>query len=78
MMFIVGNIFHRWNLRINWIVFHSFGMSRRSPASVDRQNTDTSGSGKSTLSWQRSEDSIVDQMGKPLLLGKISVHHKVT
>lgn len=39
-----------------------FGMSRRSPASIDRQNTDTSGSGKSTLSWQRSEDSIVDQM----------------
>lgn len=41
-------------------------MSRRSPASIDRQNTDTSGSGKSTLSWQRSEDSIVDQMGKPI------------
>ncbi|XP_066487862.1 signal-induced proliferation-associated 1-like protein 1 isoform X2 [Tiliqua scincoides] len=40
----------------------SFGMSRRSPASIDRQNTDTSGSSKSTLSWQRSEDSIVDQM----------------
>ncbi|XP_060543494.1 signal-induced proliferation-associated 1-like protein 1 isoform X2 [Pantherophis guttatus] len=39
-----------------------FGMSRRSPASIDRQNTDTSGSGKSTPSWQRSEDSIVDQM----------------
>ncbi|XP_044291513.1 signal-induced proliferation-associated 1-like protein 1 isoform X2 [Varanus komodoensis] len=39
-----------------------FGMTRRSPASIDRQNTDTSGSGKSTPSWQRSEDSIVDQM----------------
>ncbi|XP_003214567.2 signal-induced proliferation-associated 1-like protein 1 isoform X1 [Anolis carolinensis] len=39
-----------------------FGMSRRSPASIDRQNTDTSGSGKSTPSWQRSEDSILDQM----------------
>ncbi|XP_062973684.1 signal-induced proliferation-associated 1-like protein 1 isoform X3 [Elgaria multicarinata webbii] len=39
-----------------------FGMSRRSPASIDRQNTDTSGSGKSTPSWQRSEDSIADQM----------------
>ncbi|XP_026526890.1 signal-induced proliferation-associated 1-like protein 1 isoform X3 [Notechis scutatus] len=39
-----------------------FGMSRRSPASIDRQNTDTSGSGKSTPSWQRSEDSMVDQM----------------
>lgn len=41
-----------------------FGVSRRSPASIDRQNTqsDISGSGKSTPSWQRSEDSIVDQM----------------
>ncbi|XP_075783411.1 signal-induced proliferation-associated 1-like protein 1 isoform X1 [Pelodiscus sinensis] len=41
-----------------------FGMSRRSPASIDRQSTqtDTSGSGKSTPSWQRSEDSIADQM----------------
>ncbi|XP_042309451.1 signal-induced proliferation-associated 1-like protein 1 isoform X2 [Sceloporus undulatus] len=39
-----------------------FGMSRRSPASIDRQNTDTSGSGKSTPCWQRSEDSIADQM----------------
>nr|XP_028580639.1 signal-induced proliferation-associated 1-like protein 1 isoform X4 [Podarcis muralis] len=39
-----------------------FGMNRRSPASIDRQNTDTSGSGKSTPSWQRSEDSIADQM----------------
>uniref|UniRef100_A0A8C3IPF5 Signal induced proliferation associated 1 like 1 n=1 Tax=Chrysemys picta bellii TaxID=8478 RepID=A0A8C3IPF5_CHRPI len=41
-----------------------FGMSRRSPASIDRQNTqtDTGGSGKSTPSWQRSEDSIADQM----------------
>lgn len=42
-----------------------FGISRRSPASIDRQNTqsDTGGSGKSTPSWQRSEDSIADQMG---------------
>ncbi|XP_043404000.1 signal-induced proliferation-associated 1-like protein 1 isoform X5 [Chelonia mydas] len=41
-----------------------FGMSRRSPASIDRQNTqtDTGSSGKSTPSWQRSEDSIADQM----------------
>ncbi|KAI1237856.1 hypothetical protein IHE44_0013946 [Lamprotornis superbus] len=41
-----------------------FGISRRSPASMDRQNTqsDTGGSGKSTPSWQRSEDSIADQM----------------
>ncbi|XP_066043076.1 LOW QUALITY PROTEIN: signal-induced proliferation-associated 1-like protein 1 [Chamaea fasciata] len=41
-----------------------FGISRRSPASIDRQNTqsDTGGSGKSTPSWQRSEDSIADQM----------------
>ncbi|XP_076979026.1 signal-induced proliferation-associated 1-like protein 1 isoform X2 [Tamandua tetradactyla] len=41
-----------------------FGVSRRSPASMDRQNTqpDIGGSGKSTPSWQRSEDSIADQM----------------
>ncbi|XP_068948190.1 signal-induced proliferation-associated 1-like protein 1 isoform X5 [Petaurus breviceps papuanus] len=41
-----------------------FGMSRRSPASIDRQNTqsDISGSGKVTPSWQRSEESIADQM----------------
>ncbi|XP_037688313.1 signal-induced proliferation-associated 1-like protein 1 isoform X2 [Choloepus didactylus] len=41
-----------------------FGVSRRSPASIDRQNTqsDIGGSGKSTASWQRSEDSIADQM----------------
>uniref|UniRef100_A0A4X2LVB7 Signal induced proliferation associated 1 like 1 n=1 Tax=Vombatus ursinus TaxID=29139 RepID=A0A4X2LVB7_VOMUR len=41
-----------------------FGMSRRSPASIDRQNTQTdiSGSGKATPSWQRSEESIADQM----------------
>ncbi|NXO82453.1 SI1L1 protein, partial [Sitta europaea] len=41
-----------------------FGISRRSPASIDRQNTqsDTGGSGKSTPSWQRSEDSIADPM----------------
>ncbi|XP_075387863.1 signal-induced proliferation-associated 1-like protein 1 isoform X2 [Tenrec ecaudatus] len=41
-----------------------FGVSRRSPASIDRQNTqsDLSGSGKSTPSWQRGEDSIADPM----------------
>ncbi|XP_049626249.1 signal-induced proliferation-associated 1-like protein 1 isoform X2 [Suncus etruscus] len=41
-----------------------FGVSRRSPASIDRQNTqsDIGGSGKSTPSWQRSEESIADQM----------------
>ncbi|XP_066884337.1 signal-induced proliferation-associated 1-like protein 1 isoform X8 [Kogia breviceps] len=41
-----------------------FGISRRSPAPIDRQNTqsDIGGSGKSTPSWQRSEDSIADQM----------------
>ncbi|XP_074091910.1 signal-induced proliferation-associated 1-like protein 1 isoform X1 [Macrotis lagotis] len=41
-----------------------FGMSRRSPASIDRQNTQTdiSGSGKATPTWQRSEESIADQM----------------
>ncbi|XP_050020441.1 signal-induced proliferation-associated 1-like protein 1 isoform X3 [Alexandromys fortis] len=41
-----------------------FGVSRRSPASIDRQNTqsDIVVTGKSTPSWQRSEDSIADQM----------------
>nr|XP_033807111.1 signal-induced proliferation-associated 1-like protein 1 isoform X2 [Geotrypetes seraphini] len=41
-----------------------FGVSRRSPASTDRQITqaDTGGSGKSTPNWQRSEDSITDQL----------------
>ncbi|XP_057586436.1 signal-induced proliferation-associated 1-like protein 1 isoform X1 [Hippopotamus amphibius kiboko] len=41
-----------------------FGISRRPPAAIDRQNTqaDIGGSGKSTPSWQRSEDSIADQM----------------
>lgn len=53
------------------ILLHRFGMSRRSPASIDRQNTDTSGSGKSTPSWQRSEDSIVDQMGEYFFLAYI-------
>lgn len=40
------------------------GAPRRSPASLDRQTTqtDTCGSGKSTPSWQRSEDSIADQI----------------
>ncbi|XP_078515598.1 signal-induced proliferation-associated 1-like protein 1 isoform X1 [Lissotriton helveticus] len=40
------------------------GAPRRSPASLDRQttHTDTCGSGKSTPSWQRSEDSIADQI----------------
>ncbi|OBS79263.1 hypothetical protein A6R68_18345, partial [Neotoma lepida] len=51
-----------------------FGVSRRSPASIDRQNTqsDIGGSGKSTPSWQRSEDSIADQMGKMLKLDRFS------
>ncbi|KAL0602085.1 Signal-induced proliferation-associated 1-like protein 1 [Plecturocebus cupreus] len=46
-----------------------FGVSRRSPASIDRQNTqsDISGSGKSLPSWQRSEDSIADQMVSKVL-----------
>lgn len=56
---------------ITEIPLHRFGMSRRSPASIDRQNTDTSGSGKSTPSWQRSEDSIVDQMGEYFFLAYI-------
>ncbi|XP_029454599.1 signal-induced proliferation-associated 1-like protein 1 isoform X1 [Rhinatrema bivittatum] len=41
-----------------------FGVSRRSPASTDRQITqaDTGSSNKSTSSWQRSEESITDQI----------------
>ncbi|XP_023559066.1 signal-induced proliferation-associated 1-like protein 1 isoform X3 [Octodon degus] len=42
-----------------------FGVGRRSPASIDRQNTQADlggGGGKATPSWQRSEDSIADQM----------------
>ncbi|KAM9293844.1 signal-induced proliferation-associated 1-like protein 1 [Gastrophryne carolinensis] len=40
-----------------------FGVGRRSPASIDRQNTqgDLMASGKSTPNWQRSEESAVDQ-----------------
>lgn len=42
-----------------------FGVGRRSPASIDRQNTQTDlmGSGKSTPNWQRSEDNVADQIG---------------
>ncbi|XP_069587522.1 signal-induced proliferation-associated 1-like protein 1 isoform X6 [Ranitomeya imitator] len=41
-----------------------FGVGRRSPASIDRQNTqgDLVASGKSTPNWQRSDDNVNDQI----------------
>ncbi|XP_077118242.1 signal-induced proliferation-associated 1-like protein 1 isoform X8 [Ranitomeya variabilis] len=41
-----------------------FGVGRRSPASIDRQNTqgDLMASGKSTPNWQRSDDNVNDQI----------------
>ncbi|XP_063295785.1 signal-induced proliferation-associated 1-like protein 1 isoform X3 [Pelobates fuscus] len=54
-----------------------FAVGRRSPASLDRQSThtDTTGSGKSTPSWQRSEDSAVDQMEPTCHLPAVSKVH---
>ncbi|KAK7806687.1 hypothetical protein U0070_026183, partial [Myodes glareolus] len=58
-----------------------FGVSRRSPASIDRQNTqsDIVVTGKSTPSWQRGEDSIADQMGNmnPQAECSLSVMRKI-
>ncbi|XP_053331633.1 signal-induced proliferation-associated 1-like protein 1 isoform X2 [Spea bombifrons] len=54
-----------------------FAVGRRSPASIDRQSTqtDTAGSGKSTPSWQRSEDGAVDQMEPTCHLPAVSKVH---
>ncbi|KAM4663988.1 signal-induced proliferation-associated 1-like protein 1 isoform 2-T2 [Discoglossus pictus] len=54
-----------------------FGVGRRSPASIDRQNTqnDTVSSGKSTPCWQRSEDNIVDQIEPTCHMPAISKVH---
>ncbi|KAM8921602.1 signal-induced proliferation-associated 1-like protein 1 isoform 2-T2 [Pelodytes ibericus] len=54
-----------------------FAVGRRSPASIERQSTqsDTVGSGKSTPSWQRSEDSIPDQIEPTCHLPAVSKVH---
>ncbi|XP_053553744.1 signal-induced proliferation-associated 1-like protein 1 [Bombina bombina] len=54
-----------------------FGVSRRSPASIERQSTqnDTLSSGKSTPCWQRSEDSIADQIEPTCHLPAVSKVH---
>ncbi|XP_018417138.1 PREDICTED: signal-induced proliferation-associated 1-like protein 1 isoform X2 [Nanorana parkeri] len=54
-----------------------FGVGRRSPASIDRQNTQTDllGGGKSTPNWQRSEDNVVDQIEPTCHLPAVSKVH---
>ncbi|KAM5129810.1 signal-induced proliferation-associated 1-like protein 1 isoform 8-T8 [Mantella aurantiaca] len=54
-----------------------FGVGRRSPASIDRQNTQTDlvGSGKSTPNWQRSEDNVADQIEPTCHLPAVSKVH---
>ncbi|XP_075470336.1 signal-induced proliferation-associated 1-like protein 1 isoform X2 [Ascaphus truei] len=54
-----------------------FGVSRRSPASLERQgaHNDAVSSGKSTPSWQRSEDSITDQIEPTCHLPAVSKVH---
>ncbi|XP_075048314.1 signal-induced proliferation-associated 1-like protein 1 isoform X2 [Mixophyes fleayi] len=54
-----------------------FGVGRRSPASIDRQNTQTDllASGKSTPSWQRSEDNVTDQIEPTCHLPAVSKVH---
>uniref|UniRef100_A0A6I8R7S2 Signal induced proliferation associated 1 like 1 n=1 Tax=Xenopus tropicalis TaxID=8364 RepID=A0A6I8R7S2_XENTR len=54
-----------------------FGVGRRSPASLDRQSTqtDTASSGKSTPSWQRSEDGVPEQIEPTCHLPAVSKIH---
>ncbi|XP_072284887.1 signal-induced proliferation-associated 1-like protein 1 isoform X2 [Pyxicephalus adspersus] len=54
-----------------------FGVGRRSPASIDRQNTQTDlvSSGKSTPNWQRSEDNVSDQIEPTCHLPAVSKVH---
>ncbi|XP_040188573.1 LOW QUALITY PROTEIN: signal-induced proliferation-associated 1-like protein 1 [Rana temporaria] len=54
-----------------------FGVGRRSPASIDRQNTQTDlvNSGKSTPNWQRSEDNFSDQMEPTCHMPAVSKVH---
>ncbi|XP_077320730.1 signal-induced proliferation-associated 1-like protein 1 isoform X3 [Lithobates pipiens] len=54
-----------------------FGVGRRSPASIDRQNTQTDlvSSGKSTPNWQRSEDNFSDQIEPTCHMPAVSKVH---
>ncbi|KAG8449485.1 hypothetical protein GDO86_016217 [Hymenochirus boettgeri] len=54
-----------------------YGVGRRSPASIDRQSTqsDTLGSGKSIPSWQRNEDGVPDQIEPTCHLPAVSKIH---
>lgn len=54
-----------------------FGVGRRSPASIDRQNTqgDLVASGKSTPSWQRSDDHVNDQIEPTCHMPAVSKVH---
>ncbi|KAM4690722.1 signal-induced proliferation-associated 1-like protein 1 isoform 2-T2 [Rhinophrynus dorsalis] len=54
-----------------------FGVGRRSPASIDRQSTqtDTLSSGKSTPCWQRSEDAVAEQIEPTCHLPAVSKVH---
>ncbi|MEE6492764.1 hypothetical protein FKM82_016628 [Ascaphus truei] len=58
-------------------MLEGFGVSRRSPASLERQgaHNDAVSSGKSTPSWQRSEDSITDQIEPTCHLPAVSKVH---
>lgn len=54
-----------------------FGVGRRSPASIDRQNTqgDLVASGKSTPNWQRSDDNMNDQIEPTCHMPAVSKVH---
>ncbi|XP_069807293.1 signal-induced proliferation-associated 1-like protein 1 isoform X3 [Dendropsophus ebraccatus] len=54
-----------------------FGVGRRSPASIDRQNTqgDLVASGKSTPNWQRSDDNANDQIEPTCHMPAVSKVH---
>ncbi|XP_066464482.1 signal-induced proliferation-associated 1-like protein 1 isoform X3 [Eleutherodactylus coqui] len=54
-----------------------FGVGRRSPASIDRQNTqgDLVASGKSTPNWQRSDDNVNDQIEPTCHMPAVSKVH---
>ncbi|XP_073408817.1 signal-induced proliferation-associated 1-like protein 1 isoform X4 [Dendrobates tinctorius] len=54
-----------------------FGVGRRSPASIDRQNTqgDLMASGKSTPNWQRSDDNVNDQIEPTCHMPAVSKVH---
>ncbi|XP_071971710.1 signal-induced proliferation-associated 1-like protein 1 isoform X6 [Engystomops pustulosus] len=54
-----------------------YGVGRRSPASIDRQNTqgDLVASGKSTPNWQRSDDNANDQIEPTCHMPAVSKVH---